>query len=100
MPRRASLIFLLFIAFSSLNLFPQESDKISLDFRNQKISDILFSLAELCGKSVTFDETVTGNASFHFEDTDFDTALERFTDAFRLFVEKKGDVYNISKVKI
>ncbi|WP_407427381.1 hypothetical protein [Treponema sp.] len=91
---------MLLIVFSSLNLFPQESDKISLDFRNQKITDILFSLAELCGKSVTFDETVTGNASFHFEDTDFDTALERFTDAFRLFAEKKGDVYNISKVKI
>lgn len=90
------LLVLLFFSAASA----QTNDKISLDFRNQKITDILFSVAELCGKSVTFDETVTGTASFHFEDTDFDSAIERFADTFRLFVDKKGDVYNISKVQI
>lgn len=96
---RKALALLLFVMIIPA-LSAQTNESISLDFRNQKITDILFSLAELCGKSVTFDETVTGNASFHFEDTDFDTALERFTDAFRLFYEKKGEVYNISRVRI
>lgn len=71
-----------------------------MDFRNQKISDIIYSVAEICGKSVLIDETVTGTATFRFEDKDFESALARFAKQCQLYVEKDDGVYVISKVRI
>lgn len=71
-----------------------------MDFRNQKITDIIYSIAEVCGKSVLIDETVTGNATFRFEDKDFESALERFARHCQLYVENNDGVYLISKVHI
>ena len=68
------------IFFTLLNAMPlcsQESDKsIYMDFRNQKISDIIYSVAEACGESVIMDETVNGSATFRFEDKDFESAID------------------------
>lgn len=71
-----------------------------MDFRNQKISDIIYSVAEVCGKSVIIDETVSGNATFRFEDKDFESALYRFAKHCQLYVEKNDDVYSVTKVRI
>jgi type II secretory pathway component GspD/PulD (secretin) len=89
--------FLLICCFQSI--FPQET-AISLNFRNQKITDILLSLADVSNKSLVIDESVSGNASFNFSDTDFETALVRFTDYTRLFFEKKDGVYYISRIQV
>jgi type II secretory pathway component GspD/PulD (secretin) len=71
-----------------------------MDFRNQKITDILYAVAETCEQSVIIDETVTGNATFRFEDKNFESALKRFAEHCQLYVTKKDDIYTISKVKI
>ena len=90
--------FFLFFAFS---LSAQETDtSIYMDFRNQKISDIIYSVAEICGKSVLIDETVTGAATFRFEDKDFESALARFARHCQLYVENNDGVYSVSKVHI
>lgn len=73
---------------------------IFMDFRNQKISDIIYSVADVCGESVILDETVTGNATFRFEDKSFESALNRFAKHCQLYVEKNEGVYSVSKVKI
>lgn len=55
--------FLIYILFtlSLSSLYAQETDSsIYMDFRNQKIPDIIYSVAEVCGESVIIDETVTG----------------------------------------
>ena len=39
-----------------------------MDFRNQKVSDVIYALADICEESVFVDETVNGNVTFHFED--------------------------------
>ena len=90
--------FFLFFVFS---LSAQETDtSIYMDFRNQKISDIIYSVAEICGKSVLIDETVTGAATFRFEDKDFESALARFARHCQLYVENNDGVYYVSKVHI
>jgi general secretion pathway protein D len=94
-------LFLLIIFFTCtfIPLSAQETG-ISLNFRNQKISDILVSLADVCGKSLVIDDSVSGTATFNFADADFDTALRRFTDYTRLYYEEKDNVYYISRIQI
>lgn len=99
----------LFVKFFVLHIllslgFPfyaqEESSSIYMDFRNQKISDIIYSVADVCGKSVIIDETVTGSATFRFEDRDFESALERFARHCSLYVEKNDGVYFVTKVQV
>ena len=93
------ILFILFVTLFSIFAEDQDSS-IYMDFRNQKISDIIYSLAEMCGYSVLIDETVTGNATFRFEDKTFESALKRFANHCQLYVEKKDEVYLISKVHL
>jgi len=96
---KPALIFiLLFILFQ---LHAQNTNSsIYMDFRNQKISDIIYSVADVCGESVIIDETVSGSATFRFEDKDFESALNRFAKYCQLYVEKKDDVWSVTKVLI
>lgn len=91
-------IFIISLLFSSI-LHAQEKS-IFMDFRAQQISDIIYAVADVCGESVYVDETVTGTATFHFEDSSFEQALKRFADYCQLFIEKQDGVYNVTKVKI
>lgn len=90
--------FVLLLCFFSL--FSYGEDSIFLDFYNQKITDIIYSLADICGESVFVDETVTGNATFHFEESSFENALDKFADYCQLYITKNDGIYNVSKVKI
>ena len=102
MVRFRKYIIVLIVLFIRLCIvYAQPSDSsIYMDFRNQKISDIIYSVAEVCGKSVIIDETVSGNATFRFEDKDFESALYRFAKHCQLYVEKNDDVYSVTKVRI
>lgn len=74
--------------------------KISLSFKNQKIEDILLSLSNISGKSIVLDDSISGNATFNFSDTDFDTALQRFSEHCHLFTEVKDNIYYVSRIQI
>lgn len=92
------------LSFLMLLAFPfyaqKDGPSIYMDFRNQKISDIIYSVADVCGKSVIIDETVSGSATFRFEDKDFESALARFAERCQLYVEKNGSVYSVTKVRM
>ncbi|WP_296028286.1 secretin N-terminal domain-containing protein [uncultured Treponema sp.] len=97
----AKQLYCIFFLLIQMPLFTQEtSSSIYMDFRNQKISDIIYAVADVCGKSVIIDETVSGNATFRFEDRDFESALDRFAKHCQLYVEKNDGVYSITKVQI
>ncbi len=102
MIKRCVILFFILLIFSPVysQSKDEEQNLITLDFRNQKVTDIIMSLSELCGKSVSMDETVKGTATFHFENVSFDTALQSFAKKYSLYVTKVDDVYNISKVNI
>ena len=96
-------IFVLgFVILGLSNGVSQESNdnSVFMDFRNQKVSDIIYSLADICEESVLIDETVTGTSTFHFEDKNFESALNRFAKHCQLYVTKNENVYNVSKVKM
>lgn len=85
----------------AIPLFAQgDGSPIYMDFRNQKISDIIYAVAEVCGESVIIDETVTGTATFRFEDKNFESALGRFAEHCQLYVDKNDGVYNVTKVRM
>lgn len=54
MNRRKGVFFYIAILFSLTDIFSQsqKSEKFMMDFRNQKISDIIYSLAEIYDESV------------------------------------------------
>jgi type II secretory pathway component GspD/PulD (secretin) len=90
---------LAFICFL-LPAFLQAQSITKMDFRNQAISDVLMALADMGRQSIILDDTVTGNATFYFSDSDFEDALFQFTGACNLFVEKRNNAYYVSKIRI
>jgi len=68
-------------------------------FVNQPITDILLALAEVSGRSMVPDETVRGEASYYFAETDFDTALRLFLETYKLYVRREGNVHYVSRVR-
>ncbi|MEA1911482.1 MAG: hypothetical protein U9N32_07385, partial [Spirochaetota bacterium] len=82
-------------------LFPVYSQEIKqMEFVNQQVKDILFTLAQTTDTSIIADDTVEGQASYHFSNTNLDTALEHFLDPFDLYYWKKDGIYYVSKVMV
>jgi hypothetical protein len=71
-----------------------------LDFRNQDIRDILFSISRFAGVSLLPDETVSGRASYLFADISLADALDRIVADRRLFVSRHDGVIVFSRIRI
>lgn len=71
-----------------------------MEFVNQPIKDILFTLAGITGTSIVADETVKGKASYHFSNIDLDTALKNFLPLYDLHFRKKDGIYYVSKILV
>ena len=71
-----------------------------MEFKNQPISDILLALAQVAGKSIIPDETVSGSASYYFAQTDLQTALQLFLSTYGYYFWEKDDVYYVSRLKM
>jgi len=72
----------------------------AMDFRNRPIAEILMVLADSSGASIMLDETVTGQATFHFTDSSFEDALIRFAEACHLHIQEREGVWYISRIAI
>ncbi|HHU37659.1 MAG TPA: type II and III secretion system protein [Treponema sp.] len=97
MKKRSVIAIILILSAPSL-LSAQRIKK--MDFRNQKIADILMVLADMGQQSIIVDDTIIGTATFHFTDSDFEDSLFNFTDACKLFCTKKDSTYYVSRIKI
>ncbi len=69
-----------------------------IEFKNQPITDILIALAEMAGRSIVPDETVSGNASYYFTSMDFETALGIFLSTYKLRSWREGAITYVSRV--
>jgi hypothetical protein len=67
-----------------------------IEFKNQPITDILIALSEMAGCSIVPDETVSGNASYYFTATDFETALKVFLSTYKMLFWKEGSIYYVA----
>ncbi|MDR1390307.1 MAG: hypothetical protein LBJ31_10085 [Treponema sp.] len=72
----------------------------SMDFRNRAVADILLALADSAGTSVILDETVSGQATFHFSDSEFSEALSRFTEACHLYAVERDGIWYVSRIEV
>ena len=90
--------FVLLLMVLILSVSAQEIKQ--MEFVNQSIKDILFTLAQTTGTSIIADDTVDGQASYYFSDTDLDTALEYFLSPYDLYFWKKDGIYYVSKVMV
>ena len=85
-------------------LFAQESRTgqalISFDFVDQQIREILYAFSTYAGVPIIADDTVSGTASFQYNGANFEQAFSSFLLANRLFMEKKDDVWIVSRIKI
>jgi type II secretory pathway component GspD/PulD (secretin) len=96
--RKSVLVMILMIFVTASFLHGQRVR--AMDFRNRPIAEILIVLADSSGVSVILDETVTGQATFHFADSSFEDALNRFADACHLHVQEREGVWYISRIAI
>jgi general secretion pathway protein D len=88
------------LLFMVLILSASTQEIRQMEFVNQSIKDILFTLAETTGFSIIADDTVDGQASYHFSDTNLDSALEHFLDPYDLYFWKKDGIYYVSKIMV
>lgn len=71
-----------------------------MQFVNQPVHDILLALGQVSGRSIIPDETVGGTASYHFAATDFDTALQVFLSACKMYARRQDGVYYVSRIRV
>jgi general secretion pathway protein D len=71
-----------------------------MDFMDKPIQDILIAIALQSKLSIVPDETVTGNATFYFPETDARTALRSFLSAYKLYMRDEGGVIYISRIDV
>ncbi len=76
------------------------AQKISFDFVDQKIGDILFALSTYRDISIVADDTVTGPASFQYAGADFDRAFASFLLSNRLYVRKEDRLWTVSRILV
>lgn len=60
-----------------------------MEFHNQKISDILLSIAAISDTSIIPDETIEGTASFYFSDSTLEQVLDLFASSYNLYYFKE-----------
>jgi len=77
-----------------------QAGRISFDFVEQELREIIYALSTWSGVSIIGDDTVTGKASFQYSGASFGEAFDSFLLANRLFVEKTDKVWFVSRVKI
>ncbi|MCL1812624.1 MAG: hypothetical protein FWG29_03790 [Treponema sp.] len=96
--KKAALLISLMITIVTPFLFGQRIR--AMDFRNRPIAEILMVLADSSGTSIIIDETITGQATFHFTDSGFEDALKRFAEACHLHVQEREGAWYISRILI
>jgi general secretion pathway protein D len=71
-----------------------------MEFRSQSVEDILLMLAQVSGVSILTDETVTGRATYSFNDMDLEEALDQFLFRYGYCYEKRNGVYHVSRIDL
>jgi hypothetical protein len=77
-----------------------ETRKANFEFIDQKYGDILYTLSAWSGISIVADDTVTGKTSFQYAGTAFERAFDAFLIANRLYADKDGSTWTVSKISV
>ncbi len=100
---RQIIFSLLLFHFSFFFAPAQTADSPAMtrfEFIDQDIRDILYTFSTYAKISIIADDTVSGIASFQFSGTSFEQAFDTFLMSNRLYVEKKPDLWIVSRILI
>jgi hypothetical protein len=78
----------------------QNTERVSFEFIEQDIHEILYAVSLYTEIPIVADDTVSGKASFRFAGGSFDTAFDSFLRQARLYAKKESDVWTVSRVQI
>jgi len=92
---RLSTILLLVVVVGSAS-----AERVTLEFEDAPIADILVAIGRAAGVAVVPDETVTGNASYYAREVESSEALAEAAARFDLFVTAHEGVRAVSAVRI
>lgn len=90
------LVIVLLYILTISSLYPQDSQV--LEFNNRPVRDVLAVMAELSGKSIIADSTISGNCSFYFSTTDMDEALDLFLKSQNLYISEWKGIFRVSRI--
>ena len=72
----------------------------SWDFSDCDIKDVLFAVSMDTGVPILADSTVSGKCDLRFIGNDFSHAFDSFLESCRLYADKSGDVWKVSRVRV
>jgi type IV pilus assembly protein PilQ len=75
-----------------------QGDKISLNFQNIPLRELLYVFADITGFNLVVADNVTGNVSLRLNDVPWDQALEMIMQQYGLMQVKEGNVVQIDTV--
>lgn len=94
---RILLVFLaVFLCGTVKEIYADEA----YEFIDRDIHEILYALSLYTGFSISADDTVSGKADFRCTGENFDDSFEAFLLQSRLYVEKSGNRWTVSRVRI
>lgn len=90
----------LFIFFFIISISLYSLENQVLEFNNKPVTDVLLVLADLSGKNIIPDESVTGICSYYFTTEDISEALNLFLKSQDLYMVESDGVYNVSRISL
>jgi hypothetical protein len=102
MKRRLAVfgIFFLLLSISVQAQTTKQPGSVNFEFVNQNLRDILYSISTYTKIPIAPDDTVSGTASFQFAGSNFEKAFDSFLTSNRLYVDKKNDIWTVSKIRL
>ena len=72
----------------------------SWDFSDCDIKDVLFAVSMDTGVPILADDTVSGKCDLRFIGNEFSKAFDAFLESCRLYADKSGEVWKVSRVRV
>ncbi len=89
----------LFIGYGLSGAEEVPSNYITVDFKDADINDVLRALASQQQVNIVTNEPIQGRVTIHLTKVPFETGLIALLNAHGLTYEKKGNIYNVQKLK-
>lgn len=77
-----------------------EKKFFSWDFSDCEVKDVLFAVSMDTGVPILADDTVSGKCDLRFIGSEFSKAFDAFLESCRLYADKSGEVWKVSRVRV
>jgi len=101
MMKKGSVCAALILAFLTVSAVNASAQVIpEMEFNNVEITDIFLALSNAANISIIPDDTIKGTATYFFVEMEFEKALEVFLSTYKMYYEKRDNVYYVSRIRV